>query len=368
MRSPFDILAWACRAGLLCASMAGLATSGCSSGDDHPETSGSTNWLQCSSDADCEDYDATCGDDGYCVNGDGERVSVAAETNEPEPDPNASGPDGSQGEDASAPASLDGSGGSATVSSVGDGGAVSVDTTRADGSTAVTPVSGPTDPNPPSASDGGSVGDGGSLPRDASSTLEPEVVPGSTDAGTEPATDAGSTDPCAYLAEPEMKSCETDADCGVVFRRSCCGGSIVGINTARQSDYERLEPACDLTIGYCECQQMLSLAEDDRYAAPTSPIGAECVEGRCRSFVDQSPCGDEVPGVVANGLYDDYCARGEVCVRYQESVDGQRTDRYTCVASACGGSSDCACSEEVCGADFPECFDSVDAMLCWDGQ
>lgn len=310
--------------------MAGLATLGCSRGDDQTEISGSTNWLQCSKDADCDEFSATCGDDGYCVDDSGERISADAESNEPEAGPNASGPDGS---------------------------------------TAADPTGSPANPNVPSPTDAGSTGTGGSSPDDASAQLEPEVTPtGSMDAGSEPAPDAGPTDPCAYLSEPEMKSCETDADCSAVFRRNCCGGSIVGINAARETDYEQLEPACDATIDVCECQEMLSLAEDDRYAGPSSTIGAECVSGQCRSFVDQAPCGDAVPAYVADEFYDDFCSRDEVCVRYRELVAGMRADTYACVASACGGSSDCTCSAEVCGPDFPDCFDSGDVMMCSDGQ
>lgn len=205
-----------------------LAVFGCQTG---PVTSSSSNWVVCTTPADCADVAgaADC-QEGYCVDEAGDRIEVAA-----------AGGTGSGGAS---------SGGSESGGSQSGG----------------------------ASSGGGTTGSGGD----------------SMNLGGQGSAGSGGTATSSCEDFEPFAICEVDDDCTTGQRvTDCCGTTLVtGVAIDQEAAFDEAALECALLYPACGCPTPAHpLTDDGRWLTSGDALVA-CVDGQCKSAVGQRPCGE----------------------------------------------------------------------------
>lgn len=262
-----------------------------------PTTSSSSNWLRCERTADCPSADGVRCGDGYCVDGNGNRMRK---------DESSTG----------GATSVPGAGGAASPSggsfaSSGTGNSVS----------------------------GGQGGGGDSVGGTSSDHG------GSPQAGTAggPSSNAGAAGACSVTREflASLKSCTTDADCTKTrYQVNCCGTNAWVAVRADRIDELNVCLSARPAFPACGCASAGDTVEDGRFVHyDGSDVAARCVDGLCQSRVSGRSCGPTNPVT---------CAEGQLCVAYESVIGPTATVDYACVANPCSDAFSCTCAQPSC--------------------
>jgi len=233
--------------------------------DPAEQSSSSTHWVTCDTDADCAPHPShpECSD-GYCIDSEGQRLAVDG-TGGRSSAPISSGGAGTGG---ALPANSGGSGGdvggSPPASSAGSGDVGGTPPASSGGSSDV----GGAPPGGTGGSAGGSAGEGGNAGEGDAGSGGSNVDEGSACTGPEP------------FARPDLdKACESSSDCFAGRHLLDCCGSIrwLSYNVAARADFERAEAGC---VPTCPCPSSPTRTEDGVEIGNEEAI-PECVDGTC---------------------------------------------------------------------------------------
>ncbi|MFZ5892738.1 MAG: hypothetical protein ACOY0T_16890 [Myxococcota bacterium] len=286
--------------------LAGLVGLGC--GDRSPQTSSSSHWFTCSTNAECTSVPlAVQCSGGYCVDAKGDRIAKAA--------------GGSSGTSSGGAGMV--SGGAGTVSGGGTGGRIQAGGATSGGSSqgGGAPTSGGAFGNAGANSSGGAgaageagAGSGGAtdcgcvrgayipvcgvdgMTHDA--TCGDVCVPVAIACRGQcpcPPTDPGmcSSGTATSYPRPNLdKTCTSAADCFVdAHLKDCCGSEeALAFNNRERERFTAYEAACPMLA--CGCPTSQPMAEDGSLLTMISDARAECIDGRCiaRSPATQGTC------------------------------------------------------------------------------
>lgn len=248
------------------------------------QTSSSTNWLTCRTDADCAAVPhATCRSDLICIDMNGRPIAAMAGSGGA-----ASAAGGSAGEPSA-------SGGSASTGGTSGGSANAAGTS------------------------GGSIASGGAMA--AGEAGEAGYAEGSGEAGAGGASGgaAGATGGSGQACDDDQtkaspwtapaldKSCRTASDCFVGQHTFNCCGSIryVGYNLSQRDDFDEYELSCQARVA-CECASLLEV--EDGTSLNKGAAVAECVDGTCRAVCSIDGC-----QFTSDCSASDECLQGTAC-------------------------------------------------------
>ncbi len=135
-----------------------------------------------------------------------------------------------------------------------------------------------------------------------------------------------------------FKACEIDEDCAAVEVYTRCNQRrIYATATGEQEAFLKCAPK---RPGTCTAEDMPTRAEDGRTTfEDLSNVHVRCLEGMCRSRVEERAC----------GATDQTCGVGELCVSLM-GTDGEL--EFVCTENPCEGESlACECAEPVCESE-----------------
>jgi hypothetical protein len=319
----------------------------CQSGDGESAHSGATNWLRCSTDQDCAEYlGASCGDDGICLDAQGERIVVSQSPSGDDDDStndDASDDDGATDDDVLTDAALPDD--AADDDASDDDGATDDTSDDAGSSAPMTPSSGTamesSMPAPEPDPVFGDALDSGIPSSDVDASVAvPSLDASALDAST---CDLDSCHPerCDEVGEPCCDPFPSDSvnycNAGLVCDPAGCRAPPeCGPTTCAASDR-----CCDSCTG--SCVDALSGAN-----CPEDNLSSDFV---CPAEEQQFLCGETLCGAVTT----EYC---------ESFTAGPGITTYTCrtMPAACEGVPTCECVLAELGSTIPETECSVGAL------